>query len=139
MTNAYDFLVQYATVAEYRKHFLDRYVASYVETFDEIPVLFEPHDFDHAFYEGMSKNRFSWDRAERIDWIASVLQDPHVTPRCGWDSGRWRHDWKRRVSVLNDYVVVVELLPSGDLRFVTAYIAERNTSRRLRRDPKWRW
>ncbi len=135
----FQFAVQYDTIAEYRRHFCDRYCTSHIETFDKIPVLFEPDDFDHAFYEGDAKELFSRQRAERIDWIDWALDGEFTRPVCGWDSHRWRPDWNRRVSLVDDdYVVVVEFIPSGCLRFVTAYIATPERVRRLRRLPRWR-
>jgi hypothetical protein len=132
--NEYCHRVFYVTEADYRAHFIREYCFSPVLTFDAIPVTFLPSNFDHAFY----KYGFSWPRAQRIDWIREVLQDPQADLHVGFDTYTYRYMDDRRVSMVNDsYVVVIALAAPNDAYFVTAYIADGATPWNIRNSPLW--
>ena len=107
-------LVKYNTKEEYKSHFEKIYCNSLVTTFDEIKVRFRKKDFEHCFYESSKRNGekdvFSEVRAERIDWIKAVLENPDADLRIGWDKKKKRYNKKRRVAiVVRNYVVVIAL------------------------------
>jgi len=143
---SYPGLVRYNTENEYRKHYEAGYCTkkSDIKTFDGIPVYFKKNSFDHAFYEsshrGKTKNTFSRQRAERVDWIATALADASGELYIGWDKKRKRFDKTRRVCIVQrNYVVVIRF---NRLRtkafFVTAFVADTpKTIRKIRRNPKW--
>lgn len=132
-------LVQYASVADYRRHFIDTYCAVPLQTFDLISVSFQPTDFGHAFFEGKVKEWFSPERAERIDWIGAALQDDAADLYLGWDRNGDSYTTKRRVCVADgDYVVVIEFSEPNAARFVTAFIATDWTLDLLAQSPNWR-
>lgn len=141
---SYPRLVKYATEAEYREHFKQKYCAGPIYTHDGIPVRFSLNDFDHAFYESSSsqqqdKSIFSTVRSERIDWIAEALMDRKATLHPGWDSKRKKYNPTRRVSLANgNYVVVIQLLRSGKASFKTAYLANNTyTLLKIKSSPQW--
>jgi len=146
---AYPPLVKYATPDQYRDHFERVYCRGPITTFDGIAVRFRKGKFAHDFYESSKrdkiKDRFSWKRAERIDWIKAALEDPNSERYEGWDRERKRYDSGRRVAVvMGNYVVVIALIGPKDADFLTAYVADA-VSRRgqpstldmIRRGPKW--
>jgi len=142
-------LVKYATPDEYRAHFEQVYCRGPITTFDGIAVRFRKGKFAHDFYESSkrdeTKDRFSWKRAERIDWIKAALQDPDSERYQGWDKKHKRYDPDRRVAiVMGNYVVVIALVGPKDADFVTAYVADAtfrpgrpSTLDLIRRGPKW--
>ncbi|MFP3975847.1 MAG: hypothetical protein ACLFVK_06460 [Dehalococcoidia bacterium] len=123
-------MVKYTTEDEYRRHFRQKYCQARIATFDGILVRFSMKDFDHAFYECStsiwpSKNKFSLPRAERIDWIEAALLDNTAKLKIGWDNKKKKLNKSRRVIVANgNYVVVIQLLKSGNARFITAFLAD---------------
>lgn len=127
----------------YRDHFRDGYLPpAEIHTFDGIHVRFFDGNFHHAFYCESSrgsgkKDRWSLQRAERMDWIAAVLQDRTAE--------LYRRDMPdrtvRRIALIPSerYTVVIQV--NKDQRranFVTAYVVESDTAlRKMRSNPKW--
>lgn len=145
----YSLLVQYGTEAEYRRHFERVYCKGPIKTFDGITVRFHKSMFDHCFFESSrrdtNKDTFSIKRAERIDWIKKVLQDPSSEKYVGWDRKKKRYNKKRRVAiVMGNYVVIIQLTGSDKANFITAYLADTGGSKGrpatidlIRSGPKW--
>ena len=140
---AYPPLVSYGTAAEYRAHYERVYCQGAVTTFDGIGVRFRKGLFDHCFYESTRRNqvkdKFSNQRAERIDWIKAALQDANAELYVGWDGKRKRCDPSHRVAlVVGDYVVVIRLSGNQTAQFVTAYVADSaSTLAKIKGSPKW--
>lgn len=131
-----------ASEVEYRAHFQARLCAGPIVTHDGISVRFRTSDFDHCCYESThrdrTKDRFSAARAERIDWIDYVLQNPSAAIRQGWDSRAKRHDEDRRVAVVDRMVVVIARTDVQKARFITAYWADSHkTIRKILGGPAW--
>ncbi len=134
-------LLHYETEAEYRKHYRRVYCRGVIETHDGIRIYFQPQRFEHAFYEGCEKNRFSPERAQRIDWIGATLTHPEAVQYQGWNNKKNYYTPDRRVSVIyEDFVVVVELaLGRNDAlkgKFITCYQAD-NSIGKIRQSPLW--
>lgn len=136
-------LVKYRTKKEYRDHYERIYCHGPITSFDNIRVRFRKDLFDHCFFESTQrnqiKNHFSEHRSERIDWIKAALQDKDAELYVGWDKRRKRYDDMHRVAiVVLNYVVVIRLTGFGKAVFVTAYVADsESTIERIRRSPKW--
>lgn len=137
-------LVKYESVQEYKEHFVNKYCKEPIKTFDEFEVKFYEDMFEHAFYESSdrrgSKDIFSLNRAERIDWIENVLKDEDAELYMGYDSKNKRNDWNRRVTIINEdnYVVVIQIIRDNRAKFVTAYVADSpNTAISIRQGLKW--
>ena len=134
-------LVPYSTQAEYRTHFEKFYCRGPITTFDGIQVRFRKKQFDHCFFESVDTkdDTFSPQRAERIDWIKAVLQDPSAELRVGWDNKKKKPSKNRRVAiVVNSYVVIVRIYGNGTrAEFVTAFAAGQSTIRQIRSNPLW--
>lgn len=137
-------LVKYESIEEYKDHFVNKYCKDPIETFDYFTVKFYEDMFEHAFFESSnrrgSKDIFSSQRAERIDWIENVLKDKEAEIYMGYDSKNKRNDWNRRVTIINEdnYVVVIQIIKDNRAKFVTAYVADRpNTAKSIRQGPKW--
>lgn len=140
---AYPPLVQYQTIDEYRAHYERVYCREPITTFDGIDVRFRKNRFGHCFYESSRRNqvkdKFSIQRAERIDWIKTALQDPDAELYVGWDGTRKRYDRNHRVTlVVGNYVVVIRLSGTKKAQFVTAYVADSpSTLQKIKGNPKW--
>ncbi len=140
----YSSIVNYKTVQEYRIHYENIYCSGPIKTFDGIEVRFRKRDFDHAFFESSNrdgtKNLFSTLRAERIDWISRVLQDSNAELFIGWNNKRKQLDISRRVAIVKyNYVVIIRLKSNYKANFVTAFVADSDSSiNKIRRNPKWR-
>lgn len=134
-------LVNYNSIADYRKHFEKVYCKGPIITFDGIPVQFRKRDFNHAFYETVKTkdDTFSPVRAERIDWIQAALQDPNSARYVGWDSKKKRYNKKRRVALVQgNYVVVIAISGKGRGYFGTAFVANsRRTLQMIQKSPPW--
>jgi hypothetical protein len=133
-------LVRYANEEDYRRHFEKEYCRAPIVTCDGIEVFFRKRMFDHCFFESVSSkdDTFSRRRAERIDWIAVVLRDPAAELFVGWDKKKKRPARDRRVAVVSDdYVVVIRLVRRDRAEFVTAFVAERATIRKIRNSERW--
>ena len=125
-------LIHLATEAEYKQLFVDTYCTSGpIYTWDNLPVVFYPDMFEHAFYKRATKNwkapksSIDLSRCERILWIKEVLLDSSIIPRQGYDKAKNTHDSTRRVALLTpeDYVVVLRN-DGNKWRFVTAYLID---------------
>lgn len=140
---SYPPLVKYETVEAYRDHYESVYCSGTINTFDGIEVRFRKDRFEHCFFESTKRNQvkdqFSTLRAERIDWIKTALQDKNSELYVGWDRKRKKHDKNHRVTVvLGNYVVIIRLTGKGKTYFVTAYVADsESTIARIRKSPKW--
>lgn len=136
-------LVKYETVEAYRDHYARVYCSGPINTFDGLEVWFRKDRFEHCFFESTKRNqvkdRFSRLRAERMDWIKTALRDENSELYVGWDRKRKKHDKKNRVTiVLGNYVVIIRLTGTGKSHFVTAYVADsESTISRIRKSPKW--
>jgi hypothetical protein len=136
-------LVRYKNIGEYRTHYERIYCRGTITTFDGIAVRFRKSRFDHCFYESTKKNkvkdRFSMQRAERIDWIKTALKDPNAELHVGWDGKSKRYDPNRRVAlVVDDFIVVIRLSSKKTAQFVTAFVADSpNTLAKIKGSPKW--
>lgn len=149
MTVSYRPLLSLSSEAEYRAHFEREYCSGPVTTFDGLQVRFKKRDFDHCCFESSKrdgvKDTFSHVRAQRLNWIKAVLQDPNAERYKGWDKTRKRYDSKRRVAVVvGMYVVVIALTSTNTARFITAYWAdtldasgESAAVKKIRQGPKW--
>lgn len=143
-------LVHYATIGEYRTHWIRCYCAGPIKTFDGIAVRFRRDKFPHYFYESSghdgNKDQFSCKRAERIDWIKATLEDAKAELFVGWDKDKRSHDPSRRVAVvMGDYVVIIALTSEATADFVSAYVADtpsspgrRSTLEMIRSGPRWK-
>ncbi len=140
---AYPPLVIYATEAEYRSHYETVYCRDLITTFDGINVRFRKRNFSHCFYESTKRNQekdqFSSLRASRMDWIKAALKDPAADLYVGWDRKRKCYDKSHRVSVVvGNYIVVIRLTGTMKAEFVTAYVADSDsTLERIRKSPRW--
>ncbi len=136
-------LRQLATSAEYRQHFENIYCRQPITTFDGIEVRFRKSKFNHCFFESTNrdgiKDKFSPQRAERIDWIKATLIDRNADLYQGWDKLKKQHDNGRRVAVvMGNYVVVIAITGPKKADFTTAYLADSARSISLiRQSPKW--
>lgn len=139
-------LLEYETVPEYRRHYEARYQRGHIVTSDGIRVYFQAQKFGHAFYENSQrrdgpKDEFSLERAQRMDWIKSTLENPNAEFLVGWNKKEKCYDETRRVNVVfEDFVVVIELSLNreGQLKgnFVTCYVADKSIQK-IRESPKW--
>lgn len=142
-------MLNLADVAAYRAHFEAAYCHGPIRTFDGIEVRFRKGDFEHCCFESSRRNKvkdkFSKNRARRLDWIKTALEDPNSEQYQGWDKNRKRYDRQRRVIlVMGNYVVVIALKNLKRADFVTAYVADTpaspgrpSTVERIRMGPKW--
>ena len=135
--------MKYATIQEYKEHFINKYCREPIETFDSFTVKFYEDMFEHAFFESSNrrgnKDIFSVQRAERIDWIENVLKDKDAELYMGYDSKNKRNSWNRRVTIINEdnYVVVIQIIKENKAKFVTAYVADSpHTAKSIRQGPK---
>ena len=72
--------------------------------------------------------------------IKTVLEDPSIIPRKGYDKARRTYDNSRRVTFLSpqNYVVVIFINDKGVGKFVTAYIVDNSdTAGKLNNAPLW--
>ena len=136
---SYPPLLQGKSPAEYRSYFEATYCRGPITTFDGIEVRFRKRDFNHCFFESVSEkdDTFSHQRAERIQWIKAALQDPHAELYVGWDNKKKRLAKDRRVAiVVQSYVVVIRFIGARSAAFVTAFVAEESTLRKIRKGPR---
>ncbi len=138
-------LLAYPTEEEYKAHYEQAYCQGGMITFDNIKVYFRKEKFRHAFYESSGrdgvKDRFSPQRACRMNWIEATLCSPEAMLYMGWDKAKSRYDAASRVSVVfEDFVVIIRLslIKTDTLKgdFVTCYQAD-NSIGKIRKSPKW--
>lgn len=132
---------------DYRRHFREAYCQEPVVTFDGVQVSFYEKHFGHAFFEGVSygypyrvvpKTSFSFERAERIDWMRQALLDDDAELYWGLDRLGGGYTLKRRVCIAGgEYVVVIEYHRPDEAEFVTAFPGSARTLRKLRHSPRW--
>jgi len=139
-------LVHYATEADYRAHYTRVYcnAGSPIQTHDGYRVYFPRYQFDHAFHRTdrstlQKTTVLALDRAERIDWIRWVLQNPGLDTYRGWDNQKKRPRGDRRVIVYGNYVCIIQKDRKGRVMFVTAYVADAVALRLVRGNPKAAW
>lgn len=116
-----------------------------LNTFDGYMVSFKRERFEHAFYKSSKRNDekdyFSFERAERIDWIETTLKDPDSILRVGYDNKKKRNDHDYRVAiVMGNYVVIIRFTNLADkqAQFVTAFIAEEIPLQKILGNPEWK-
>lgn len=134
-------LVRYSTEREYREHYKREFCRRPVFAFDGIRIFFDPCRFEHAFYEGTAKDRFSPVRAQRIGWVRATLEHRDADLYQGYIKAENRYAPDRRVSVVyEDFVVIVSLVLKTDGvlkgKFVTCYQAD-NSIGKIRSSPNW--
>lgn len=134
-------LIHYQTEAEYRAHYMSAYCRKKIETHDKIPVYFKPQKFEHAFYEGMGKYKFSPPRAQRIDWVKATLENPQATLYQGWHKDKKIYVPDRRVSfVYESFIVVIDLSLRDNQslkgNFITCYMADQSI-KKITSSPIW--
>lgn len=130
---------------EYLDHFKEHYCSKKITTHDGIEVTFHEDMFKHAFYVRSvrsitkSKDTFSFDRSERMDWIKEVLNDDSIEMKSGWDSYLKQYDNNSRVSmIIDNYVVVIKVLSKNKARFITAYIVDSEyVKNKIANSPTW--
>ncbi|MCD6100299.1 hypothetical protein DRQ11_00240 [candidate division KSB1 bacterium] len=138
-------LIIFPTEAEYRTYFINKYVgqANSVITFDGITVRFFRENFNHAFFTSSSrkfprKDQFDRSRAERIDWIKHVLEDPAMEVyRRVMPNGKVR---RIVLEPTTPYAVIIQIDPKDctQARFITAYIVNSSSAvKKMRSNPKW--
>jgi hypothetical protein len=125
----YPSLVAGLTAAQYRERFERAYCHGAIQTFDGIGVRFRKMHFNHAFFESSrrdgSKDQFSTERAERLDWIKATLEDSAAERYLGYNKETKSWDKTRRVAVVQgNYVVIIRLLSQIEAEFVTAFVAD---------------
>lgn len=137
-------LVHYSSVDQYRQHYEIHYCKAQIYTFDGLRVYFPKQQFEDAFFESASRRRrdksvFSWQRAERIDWIKAALQDSSADLFVGWDRDKKAYVFKRRVYIVyGNYVVVLSVAKNKKATtFITAYVADETTIQKIRSGPRW--
>jgi hypothetical protein len=112
-----------------------------IETHDGISVSFNKNDFWHFFFkegDGPERDRFAWDRGERMNWVKECIQDSNATLKFGWDNANKRTDFNRRVSVIQgNYIVVVRMVAEYKARGVTAYPIDSSGLAKLLLQPDW--
>ena len=139
----YPALLKLCNPSDYERYYNNHYCNTQIFTFDNIRVFFPIGSFKHAFYESSNrrkknKNVFSYDRAERMDWIAIALRDPNADLFIGWDNIHKRLEYKRRVAiVVNNYVVIIQMKNNIEAFFITAFVADTYTIGRIRNNPRW--
>jgi hypothetical protein len=132
-------LLQGKTPAEYRSFFEATYCHGPITTFDGIAVRFRKRDFNHCFFESVHErdDTFSIQRAERLLWIKAALQDPDAELYVGWDNKKKKLVKDRRVAiVVHNYVIVIRFTGADSAVFVTAFVAEEDTLRKIRKAPR---
>ncbi len=137
-------LLQLTDEAEYRQHFYENYCCREIKTHDGYVVTFRMNVFDHAFFsnadwKACDKSIFSIPRAERMDWIKKVLQDPTLTMYAGWDKKKGRYDHTRRVTLVtpDGYVVVLRVSKKGFV-FGTAFVInDSSVEGKVKSNPVW--
>ncbi len=137
-------LLIYDTPNQYKAHYEEHYCKRPILTFDGIPVFFSKDKFSHAFYESSdrrgSKDLFSIERSQRIDWICITLESRDALLFQGWDSKKKCYHANSRVSVVYENFVVVirlSLKRNGMLKgnFVTCYQAD-NSIGKIKNSPE---
>lgn len=140
-------LLDLATEEEYKEYYVENYCNTCpIYTYDDIPVMFYPETFEHAFYKRTTqswkarKDKFSKIRGERLNWIKHIIQDPNIKPRKGYDKAKNSYDNDRRVTFLNEqnYLVVIHINSKLEGKFVTAFLVDNErAAEKIRNSPEW--
>ncbi len=138
-------LLQLETQEEYKRHFIEKYCKQKIYTFSNIRVKFYEDQFEHAFFTSANRKKrdksiFSIERAERMDWIKTVLLDKEAELYVGWDRVKKRYNNKRRVSMISpeNYVVILNIIDEKQAKFITAYVASKTNAKKIRSAPIWK-
>lgn len=130
---------------EYKEYYMSELCSSPIDCFDNLSVKFRPERFNHAFYERSKryykhKDVFSIERAKRMSWIKTCLQDDTITPLAGYDKRRKKYDHSRRVSFItpDNFVVVIRLINPEEAQFVTCFVPDNPyVTEKIRKSPLW--
>lgn len=131
------------TEDEFREMWRKYYCRQTIYTFDGIRVKFYDSNFDHAFYESSDRHQankdvLSFRRLSRILWIKDALEDPDAELYVGFLSKRHSKSDKRRVTLVKgDYLVVIQLYNENEANFITAFVGDEDTIKKVKSDPKW--
>lgn len=128
--------------AHYRDYYNDNYVKAKVFTFDGIEVKFFPNRFYDAFFESESrrerdKSRFSEERAKRMNWIGTVLNDAKMELYRRIEDERV---YRIALHSQESYAVIIIFTDRDPTvaKFVTAYTVDNPKSlEKMRSNPKW--
>lgn len=141
---------------KYRKVFIETYVkdssGNEIKLYDwaGTRVRFNPRSFDHAFSEssdyrfgdGSHDLPFSKKRARCVLWIKEALtaDEGTIEVRNQYRKGSRGRQTKRRVLLVveEQYVIVLQYRENtGDLQFITAFVANRGAVEKIKRDGGW--
>lgn len=138
-------LLNLTTIEEYKDYFIKKYCNQEIYTHDKLRVKFYPDQFEHAFYESENRKKrdksiFSYERAKRMPWIRSVLEDKEAQMYIGWDRDKKKYNEDRRISIITpeNYVVVLNIIAEDKAKFITAYVASKTNAQKIRSAPKWK-
>ncbi len=129
--------------ASFQAHFEVEFVEGpAVITYDGIRIRFYANQFDHAFYVSSTpqsgKDKFSLERARRMNWIRAVATDPRMEVyRRVMTGGRVR---RIMLEPNEPYVVICEILSSDPSQavFITAYpVKSKSALAKMRSNPRW--
>ncbi|MEY3788091.1 MAG: hypothetical protein RIQ94_741 [Pseudomonadota bacterium] len=139
-------LLHYDSTLKYKTHYDSHYCRGNIVTFDGIRVYFKPQKFGHAFYQNSqrrngAKDEFSFERAQRMDWIKLTLEHPDAELFIGWNKDKNCYEESRRVSVVyGDFVVVIEMGLNNacvlKANFITCYVADKSIAK-IKNSPLW--
>lgn len=131
---------------EYRLIWKEEYcnIQKPILTFDNMRVKFFEDQFDHAFFESDNRTKkdkaiFSLNRATKMLWIKSVLQDPEALLKEGWDKSSKSYLRDRRTAILirKSYLVVIRFIKDNEAKFVTAYEIDDVGLEKVLKGPEW--
>lgn len=131
------------TEEEFREMWRSNYCRQVIHTFDGIRVRFYDSHFDHAFYESSDRRQANKDvlsprRLSRILWIKDALEDPEAEIHVGYLSKSHSQSGKRRVTLVKgNYVVVIQLYKEKEANFITAFVGDEETIKKVKSDPLW--
>lgn len=145
MSTIFPSLLYLPNESAYEAYFKMKYCCGPVETFDGIRVWFSAYKFRHDFYESSNhdgnKDQFSYQRAERMNWIEATLKDSSAVLKQGWLKNENRYDSERRVALVKgNYVVVIAINQRNQkkAKFITAFVADTlKTLQEIQGAPAW--
>ncbi len=130
---------------EYKQHYIQMYCQKEILTYSGILVKFYEDQFEHVFFESFQykkrdKSIFSLERAQRMNWIKSVLECSDAELYVGWDRDKKKYNYNRRVSIISEdnYVVILNIINDKRAKFITAYSASKSNAKKIRSAPKWK-
>lgn len=131
------------TEEEFREMWRSNYCRQVIYTFDGIRVRFYDSHFDHTFYESSDRRQANKDvlsprHLSRILWIKDALEDPETEIHVGYLSKSHSKSGKRRVTLVKgNYVVVIQLYKEKEANFITAFVGDEETIKKVKSDPLW--